>query len=85
MATVKMNVEGNLGYAADQVESRVTLADLLEQVQDAIEEWGEDATVVLHQVNNRYGANYGKLNRWDLFEGIESDEDDEDYTEDGAL
>jgi arabinogalactan endo-1,4-beta-galactosidase len=72
---VQMNVESNLGYAADQIKTSVTLADLLEQVQEAIVEWGEDAVVVLHQTNNGYGANYGKVSSYDLFNSTDSDED----------
>lgn len=74
---VQMNVESNLGYAAGQIDRTITLANLLEQVQDAIELWGEDAEVILHQTNNRYGANYGKLAAYDLFSS--SDDQDEDY------
>lgn len=59
--TVKLQFEGNLGYSADQVSTRTTLGDLLEQLQDAVERFGEDATLVLFQTNNRYGANFGKL------------------------
>lgn len=73
---VQMNVESNLGYAPDQIDRTITLADLLEQVQSAINEWGEDAEVVLHQTNNGYGANYGSLaGGYDLFDGLEDDED----------
>lgn len=73
---IQMNVESNLGYAPDQIDRPVTLADILEQVQDAIAEWGEDAEVVLHQTNNGYGANYGRLHGgYDLFDGPEDDED----------
>ena len=45
--TVLMAHQGNLGYGAEQVQTGVTLADLLEQVQDAITEWGDDALVVM--------------------------------------
>lgn len=74
---IQMNVESNLGYGPDQIERPMSLGDLLEAVQSAVEEWGEDAEVVLHQINNGYGANYGKLNMWDLFEA--SGDEDEDY------
>lgn len=73
---IKMNVEGNLGYAPDQIDSVMSLGDILDQVQEAIEEWGEDAEVVLHQQNNRYGANYGKLSKWDLFSDPADEEED---------
>lgn len=73
---IQMNVESNLGYAPDQIDQTITLADLLNQVQSAINEWGADAEVVLHQTNNAYGANYGRLlGGYDLFDGLEEDED----------
>lgn len=76
---IQMNVESNLGYAPDQIARPISLRDLLEQVESAIFEWGEDAEVVLHQSNNGYGANYGRLHRgYDLFDGSEDDEA-EDY------
>lgn len=79
---VKMNFEGNLGYAADQVSNKMTLADLLTQVEEAIEKYGEDAEVVSFQTNNRYGACYGSLDQWSgLFT---SDEDDVECEECGG-
>lgn len=76
---ISLNVEGNLGYGPDQIQTSVTLADLLEQVQEAINEWGEDAEVVLYQSNNRYGANYGRLSRYELFDTPDNyDEEGED-------
>lgn len=74
---IKMNVEGNLGYGADQIERPMSLGDLLEAVQEAVDEWGEDAEVVLHQQNNQYGANYGRIVQWGAFEG--DDEEGEDW------
>ena len=40
-------------------------------------EWGEDAEVVLHQINNRYGANYGRFVEYELFSGEDAEEGDE--------
>ena len=75
---IKMNVNGNQGYAPDQIESPIKLSELLEQVEQAIMEWGEDAEVVLHQVNNRYGANYGNLvDGFDLFESADDNDEEE--------
>jgi len=77
---VLIRAESNLGYAADDVEGNsVTLGGLLEAIQDAVTEWGEDAQVVLFQTNNQYGANYGRLAQYELFEAVEDDdEEDED-------
>ena len=60
-------IEGNLGYAADQV-SGMTLAELLNAVEAAVDEFGADAEVVVHQTNNRYGANFGRIDPYaDMF------------------
>lgn len=71
---VTLNVEGNLGYGTDQVQG-MTLGCLLEAVQEAVAEWGEDTEVVLHQTNNQYGANFGRIAPWEVFSGSE-DEDE---------
>lgn len=63
---INMNHSGNGGYAPDQVNG-MTLGALLEAVQEAIVEWGEDAEVVLHQVNNQYGASYGSFCEYEIF------------------
>ncbi len=77
MTTVRMNFEGNLGYTPDQIDQKVTLADILAQVQDAIVEWGEDTEVVLYQTNNGRGANYGNVSEYQMFDTAKSDDDDE--------
>jgi hypothetical protein len=78
---VLMAHQGNLGYAPDQIETSVTLADLLEKVQEAVDEHGEDAVVVLQQTNNGHGANYGKLySGYGLFEAVEEEFDEDDET-----
>ena len=76
---VLIRAESNLGYGVDDVEGNsVTLECLLKAVKTAIEEWGEQAEVVLFQTNNRYGANYGRLSQWDIFAAAEGDEDEEE-------
>lgn len=74
--TVRMHHEGNLGYAADQMDTSMTLAELLEAVQEAITEWGPEATVVAYQRNNGYGANYGTLPQLGLFDKVDSEDDE---------
>lgn len=74
--TVRMHHEGNLGYAADQVDTSMTLAELLEAVQEAITEWGPEATVVAYQRNNHYGANYGTLSQYGLFDQVDGEDDE---------
>lgn len=72
---ILMNHQGNLGYGPDQIDSPITLSELLETVQEAIIEWGEDAEVVLLQTNNGHGANYGRLySGMDLFSAEDYDE-----------
>ena len=73
---VTLQHEGNLGYGSDQVKG-MTLGDLLEAVQDAVTEWGEDTEVVAFQTNNTYGASYGTLSRWETFRAADDEEDDE--------
>lgn len=75
---ISINIEGNQGYGPDQIREALTLSDLLEQVQEAIVEWGEDAEVVVYQVNNRYGASYGHLVPYELFDATDSYDEDED-------
>lgn len=58
--TVLLGVNDNQGYAPDQIQTEVTLASLLASVQEAIEEYGEDAKVVVAN-GQRYGAGFGSL------------------------
>ncbi|UVG34621.1 hypothetical protein SEA_CHEETO1_56 [Microbacterium phage Cheeto1] len=85
---ITLNASTNAGYSADQVLDRtITLGDLLEQVQQAIEDHGEDTKIILND-GQRYGANYGYLSPWsDLFTtepvecgtcGTEADYEDQD-------
>lgn len=77
---VHLKFEGNLGYSADQVdrgERGLTIGDLISALEEAAEEFGEDTPVVLYQVNNPYGANFGRLYALDLVGG--EDASDESY------
>lgn len=77
---VTLPIDDNQGYSADQVETNVTLQDMLEALQEAIEEHGEDAVVVLSN-GQRYGAGFGAIRP--AFTGREwfqaADEDDSDF------
>jgi CBS domain containing-hemolysin-like protein len=76
---VLMSVADRQGYAPDQIEGTITLRDLLEAVTDAIDEFGEDAQVVVAN-GDRYGAAYGSIPAWsDVFTAVEDDEDDDPY------
>ncbi|WP_136053592.1 hypothetical protein [Microbacterium sp. K5D] len=61
-ATVQIHINDNQGYAPDQISTHITLKAVLESIQDAIEEFGKDATVVLNN-GQRYGASYGSFVR----------------------
>lgn len=64
-----VNVIPNQGYSADQVSTSITLARLRDEVQEAIDEWGEDVEVVTFDAGAVGGAKYGKF---DFTFGIES-------------
>lgn len=53
-------IEDNMGYSPDQIRTAVTLQELLEAVQDAIQEHGADATVILDN-GQQYGAQFGQI------------------------
>lgn len=58
---ITLNIHSNAGYSADQVVDRtITLQDLLEAVQQAVEDHGEDAKIILNE-GQTYGANFGYL------------------------
>lgn len=73
--TLLLNVRPNEGYAPDQIELRMTLAELQEAIEYAIDEYGDDAEIVLDN-GQRYGAQYGYIAGCvdDLF--CEADDDD---------
>lgn len=81
--TVLIGVNDNQGYAPDQINTDVTLADLLSAVQDAIEQFGEDAKVVVSN-GQRYGAGFGSLEAYYggevvISDAAPDDEDDDPY------
>lgn len=79
--TVTIAISDNEGYAPNQIETEVTLATLLESIQDAIEEFGDEAKVVLSN-GQRYGAGFGKFSsyRGDLeIRDIDFDEEDDEF------
>jgi hypothetical protein len=58
--TVLLGVNSNQGYSPEQISTSITLADLLNSVQEAIEQFGEDAQVVVF-TGQSYGADFGSL------------------------
>jgi len=78
--TVILPVSDNAGYSPDQINTRVTLQDMLESVQQAIEEFGADAKVVISN-GQRYGAGFGSIQAFGrevVISDAEPDEDDEE-------
>ena len=76
-ARVQLNFEGNLGYSAEQVDKggyALTIADLIMALEEAATEYGEDATIVLRQMNNPYGASYGNIYDGDIITAADTEE-----------
>ena len=71
--TVKLvlSIQANEGYSIDQVRSHVTVGDLKRYLEDM----PDDAEVVTHDLNNRYGADWGKV--CDYYEEEDDGGDDE--------
>jgi hypothetical protein len=80
--TVLISIDDNRGYSPEQIETKVTLADMLASVQEAIEQFGEDAKVVLFN-GQQYGAGFGRFQTqgWDpelVIGDAEPDADEDD-------
>ena len=61
--TVLLAVEDNMGYSPEQVDTDITLGDMLRMIQEAIETHGVDAKVVLDN-GQRYGAQFGRIDSY---------------------
>lgn len=60
--TVRLNFQGNLAYDAESTPGpTLSLGELLGDLLDAIEKYGEDAELVTFQTNNGNGANWGRV------------------------
>lgn len=55
---VLLAIDDNTGYAPDQVRTDLTLGELIASLQEAAEEYGDDALVILNN-GQRYGASFG--------------------------
>lgn len=62
---VILQASPNAGYGPDQIQCGVTLGQLLEMVEEAVERYGSDARVVTNN-GQRYGASYGYIGREDI-------------------
>lgn len=56
-----LSIRDNEGYTAEQVDGRLTLGQLLREVEIAIDDLGEDTEIVTFNLNNPGGASWGKL------------------------
>lgn len=78
--TVIISVNSNAGYASDQAENGVTLADLAEMISCAISEFGPNAQVVTEDSGNRYGANWGNINTLEEIKSVCQDDEEDDWS-----
>ncbi len=74
---VILNISDNQGYAPDQISTKMTLARLLEAVEEAIEDYGSDAQIILNN-GQRHGAGYGSIIDPGFAELFHADEEDGD-------
>lgn len=76
---VHMSIAERQGYSAQQVTNTMTLRDLREALEEAIEAYGEDAVIVTDN-GDRYGARFGGVDSYaDLFSQPERDEDEDEF------
>lgn len=76
---VIMAIADRQGYSPEQVTNTMTLYDLHRAIEQAMEEFGEDALVVTDN-GDRYGATFGGVDSYrDLFTAAREDEDEEAY------
>lgn len=79
MTIVQMSIQPHQGYGADQIETETTLGKFIEHLQEAAQEWGEDAKLITVDFSNRYGASYGgiRLTYGETFELAKCEENED--------
>lgn len=77
--TIVMTTRPHDAYTVEDVSAHgMTLGELLEAVQTAIETHGEDTRIVISDPGNRYGAQYGYLPAYgDNIFTTDTEEDDQ--------
>ncbi|KAA9133776.1 hypothetical protein [Microbacterium caowuchunii] len=71
--SVLLSVNSHAGYSPEQITDTLTLGELLEAVEQAIEDFGAEARIVVAN-GQRYGAGFGGIpRREDLFERVEEE------------
>lgn len=53
MTIVQMSIQPHQGYGADQIQTETTLGKFIEHLQEAAQEWGEDAKLITVDFSNR--------------------------------
>jgi hypothetical protein len=61
--TLLLAIEDNQGYSPDDVRETLTLGDLIQALQEAAEQYGDDARLVLDN-GQQYGAQYGGISTY---------------------
>lgn len=61
---ILLAIDDNTGYAPSQVHTDLTLGELIASLQEAAEEYGDDALVILNN-GQRYGASFGAFRTMD--------------------
>lgn len=75
MTYVTVHVYPNRGYSADQVGG-TTLGEIAEMFAAAIDEYGEDATLVTIDAGNYRGAKFGYIDVGEGVNDIEAGDDE---------
>jgi hypothetical protein len=52
-----LNIKSNEGYSEEDIKYAMTVGEL----KDILENWDDDIEIVTCDINNRYGASYGKI------------------------
>ena len=72
---ILLAINDNTAYSASDVTETMTLRELIDALEEATEDHGEDALVVLDN-GQRYGARYGAVDQWRVV--VRADEEDGD-------
>lgn len=78
---VLLAIDDNTAYVPEDVDTTLTLGELIAALQEAAEEYGDDAIVVLNN-GQRYGASFGAFRTMggeitDITATTDTDEDED--------
>lgn len=75
---ILLAIEDNQGYSPDQVKTSMTIRDLMNALQEAADEHGEDVLIILDN-GQQCGARFGGIDTYrDLITPVEDDAEEED-------